>query len=122
MLTMSKQSNDTKQRNALNDLTKCQQSDLYDFSASKFGKAESILAKMHNLLTPFSLHIQTHIYSTYLLAATAASDASKPVFRSFPPKAPPTRLTWHMILLAGTPKLAATISCKNSSHLYANSH
>lgn len=94
-----------------------QQSGFYDFLASNFGKGESILAKMQNVFIPFSLQIPIHTYHTYLFAATAATDASKPAFRSFPPKAPPTRLTWHMILLAGTPKLAATISCKTSFNL-----
>lgn len=87
-------------------------SGLYDFLTSSFGKGES---KMENLSASF--FFISHTNYTYLFAATAATDASKPVLRIFPPKAPPTRLTWHMILLAGTPKLAPTISCKTSFNI-----
>lgn len=108
--------NKTKLRNAPNSLAKCEVR-FYDFLTSSFGKGESNLAKMENLFASFFFAIPTDIYRTYLFAATAATDASKPVLRIFPPKAPPTRLTWHMILLAGTPKLAATISCKTSFNI-----
>lgn len=52
-------------------------------------------------------------HSTYLFAATAAATAKYEGFVFFPPKAPPTRFMWHMILLDWTSKAEATNFCKS---------
>lgn len=52
-------------------------------------------------------------HNTYLCAATAATAAKNAGFVTFPPKAPPTRFEWHMILLDWTSKAEATNSYKS---------